>query len=76
MLSKAQMCCLEQLVEEKVAFWRDGNTFRRIVGVSVKPVDLEGDGMPVPVGFLERGYIDLENVDPNDIFACRQVFAD
>lgn len=76
MLSKENMLELEHAAQKLGVYWMDsGGMVRRIKNVSAEPVDIENDGMPVPIAYLETGgYIDLENVDPSDLFVLVPLF--
>lgn len=76
MLTPRMQRQLKNEVSLSEVFWQsDGGEFHRITSVYVKPVDIEKDGMPVPVSFLDvGGYIDLENVDPESLHIMKPLF--
>ena len=75
-MDKAQIEALAEAYKRSDVYWEDaGGNLRNLRGVSATPVDLEGDGMPVPVAYLESGYIDLENVDPQSFVVGQRLFS-
>lgn len=75
MLTNDQIIQLAEEARKSDIYWQDtGGEMHLITQVSVDPVDVEGDGFPVPVAYLKMGYIDLENVEAASLFATRQLF--
>lgn len=74
-MDESQIEALAMAFRTSKVYWEDGSgSLRPLTGVSATPLDLEGDGLPVPVAFLEKGYIDLENVDPRTLVVGQRLF--
>jgi hypothetical protein len=72
MLTEVNIQKLGELCEKQQVLWvSDGGEWHTITAVSDGPIDIEEDGMPIPVAYLQSGgYIDLENVDPRSLFVA------
>lgn len=58
-----------------VMWWMRGSHAAVVSGISPKPVDPDGTGIPDVVAFLEgSGHLDLSNVDAADFHTIQPLF--
>lgn len=75
MMTEEQINQLRVLARRGQVYWLDaGGDFHEIIAVPFCKVDVEDDGMPVPVAYLRKGYIDLENVEPQSLVEMKPLF--
>ena len=75
-MNEDQISWLAGQSRQGLAYWMNAdNRMLKIKKVSSKPLDLDGDGIAVPVALLEGGtHLDLINTDTADLFICQPMF--